>query len=537
RVAIASDFIEGELYADLLAQDAGKKLGLVERLRVLADVLSGLSSIHLAPELTSAGDKEGKPPMHGALDPHCVVVGADGSSRLVHLVRAPAISGKSRVEAPRYAAPELLLGDATAGVRADLYAVGVLLWEALTSRALFEVTGEKEVLARQLAGPLPLASVPDDAPWAKPLIEVTARALDVDPEKRHASAAELAGALRLAVQARLAPATRVSAAVASIAKEKIGARAAWKPAKKAAPAKSVKMTAAAPPKVEPKIETRTPSKPDVTTDTRSTKPDDRESTEKKPIPAIPIGKITTKGLGLPSLAAADDEDDETKRLAIDSIADDDLFADDEVVEVAPSPKTTTKKSMPPALPPKSVTPPPVEVVSAREPEAIATIAPVVTPAVAEMSSAPAAHAVPAVDSKIEVIPPLEDSLREKRRAIAIVIGVVAGAALLLLVGIIKHASKDDDASSKASATKATSSAQAPVPPTTAVEAETAAAAATTATADPNPSAFVAEPVATQGGAGNVSHPDHPGVQSSHPATPPAKPHKRPPHSSYEPEGI
>lgn len=603
RVAIATDFVEGEVLADLLAEDAGKKLGLVERLRVLADVLSGLSSIHVAPELSSAADKEGRPAIHGALDPHSIVVGTDGSARLVHLVRVPAISGKSYVEAARYTAPELLLGDETSGVRADLYAVGVLLWESLTGQRLFEETDEKAVLARQLAGPLPLATVPDDAPWAKPLIDVTARALDVDPEKRHASAAELAGALRLAVQARLAPASRVGAAVASIAKEKIAARVAWKPAKTIGIARSVKLGGAPPVKAAPKVEakakaeTKTESTPEKSADaTQTTKPDDLESTEKKPVPAIARGgttqkglggKTTQKGLGLPSLAVEDEEVDETKRVEIDSIADDDLFVEDETQEMAALPKpskapaSSVKKSMPPPLRPKSIAPPlppaassspnvasvtpppavvtpavvtpPVEITSAPEPgpsEPIATIAPVVTPAMTDMPSAPAVHAVAATDSKIEVIPPPDDPQKKKRRAI--VIGVVGGAALLLLIGVVKHATKGDDTPAKSTtAVKPTATVQAPPPPATATQVETAAAATASA---PPADTFVAEPVPTHEATPTegesttpppsnpteshpvISHSTNPGVQSSHPAAP-AKTHKRPPHSSYEPEGI
>ncbi|HEX7666963.1 MAG TPA: hypothetical protein VF407_20680, partial [Polyangiaceae bacterium] len=222
RVAIVSDYVEGETLATLLERDTAKRFGLVERLRILVDVLSGLSSIHLAPELPQPNEKEGKSPIFGALHPGNVIVGTDGSSRLIRLVRLP--EDASTFESPRYAAPELLLGDETSSVRADLYAVGVLLWEALSGKRLFEEDDAKEILARQLAGPLPLAVVSEKAEWASALVEVAARALDVDPERRFASAAELAGAIRLTVQARLASTVKIGGLVKELGKDAIAAR-------------------------------------------------------------------------------------------------------------------------------------------------------------------------------------------------------------------------------------------------------------------------------------------------------------------------
>lgn len=615
HVVVASDWVEGELLGTLLAADiaAPKKLGLVERLRILVDVLSGISALHLAPELAGANEKEGKPALHGALHPSTILVGLDGSARLVRLVRAPS----STREAARYTAPELLLGDETSGTRADLYSVGVMLWEALSEKSLFDDEDEKAILARQLAGEMPKATIPADAPWAAPLVEVAARALEVDPEKRFASAAELAGALRLAVQARLAPTARVASVVASLAKEGIDARrAALRPAKKG------DKLAAKPQETKPAETKQSHTKPveskkpvvaaeDKARHEAITAPDAQETTAKKPVPVVARAKPQLSrrpASKIPSLAA-DDEPDETMRLAVDSIADDDLFADDDVAEAAPAPPqkslapqqkslAPTKKSMPPPLRAKSVAPPPAKgmptiVAAVAPPPPALERAPVIVPEPAPSPSAPPieplpnvavqspgvplqvqpmpalenaetvapvvassgesvapAPAVAALDSKIEVIPPPADEpARKKRRAI--VIGVIASAALLFLVGIVKHAVSGHDDAEPPTVTTTTSThstASASATPTTPPADTVAATGTSTPPPQPTSTGFVAEPVPARddepitttskvGASSNRPTTSQQATPHSTGATPPAKPRKRPPRSSYEPEGI
>ncbi|HJL15857.1 MAG TPA: serine/threonine-protein kinase, partial [Sandaracinaceae bacterium LLY-WYZ-13_1] len=66
------------------------------------------------------------------------------------------------VGTPGYMAPEQALGEAV-DARADLYALGVLLWEMCSGRTLFEEQALTQVVARQLTEPIPPIEPPRGA--------------------------------------------------------------------------------------------------------------------------------------------------------------------------------------------------------------------------------------------------------------------------------------------------------------------------------------------------------------------------------------
>jgi serine/threonine protein kinase len=95
---------------------------------------------------------------------------------------------------PDYLSPEQVLGD-PGGPSADLYALGVVLYEMLTSRLPFE--GETPLAAaskRVMNDPIPLSHFRDDIP--KPLIDVIMLALQREMSSRFSDAREFAQALR-----------------------------------------------------------------------------------------------------------------------------------------------------------------------------------------------------------------------------------------------------------------------------------------------------------------------------------------------------
>src|SRR5439155_18463019 len=100
-----------------------------------------------------------------------------------------------------YVSPERLKGD-TAGAAADIWSVGVLLWEALAGRHPFWGGTLAEVAKKIGDGPPSLTTARPDLP--KPLVALVDQALAVDPGKRP-GAARLAAGLR---RAREAPAAR-----------------------------------------------------------------------------------------------------------------------------------------------------------------------------------------------------------------------------------------------------------------------------------------------------------------------------------------
>jgi hypothetical protein len=92
-----------------------------------------------------------------------------------------------------YIAPERLAGAETTEA-ADVWAVGVMLWEALAGRHPFWRSSLLETARAIEDGAPPLASLRPDLP--KPLLTAIGRALDLDPGRRPGAAA-LAGSLRL----------------------------------------------------------------------------------------------------------------------------------------------------------------------------------------------------------------------------------------------------------------------------------------------------------------------------------------------------
>ena len=92
-----------------------------------------------------------------------------------------------------YIAPERLAGALTTEA-ADIWAVGVMLWEALAGRHPFWRSSLLETARAIDEGAPGLETVRPDLP--KPIIAAVNRALDLDPARRP-SAAALAGALRL----------------------------------------------------------------------------------------------------------------------------------------------------------------------------------------------------------------------------------------------------------------------------------------------------------------------------------------------------
>ncbi|MEJ7601288.1 MAG: serine/threonine-protein kinase [Kofleriaceae bacterium] len=97
---------------------------------------------------------------------------------------------------PAYMAPEQALGRPVDG-RADLYAVGVILFELLTGAPPFRDPDPYVMMRLHAKAKLPsLREVMCDAPWCTPaLVELLDRALRKDPEERFGTAEQMIDAL------------------------------------------------------------------------------------------------------------------------------------------------------------------------------------------------------------------------------------------------------------------------------------------------------------------------------------------------------
>jgi serine/threonine-protein kinase len=194
---------------------------------VVSAILSGvLHGLHAAHEAT---DERGEPLciVHRDVSPQNILVGADGTPRLLDFgVAKAAVRAQTTREGQlkgkiAYMSPEQLQ---RGGVdrRSDVYAAGVVLWEALTLQRLF--TGDSEamvitqVLERMIEPPSLLAP---DVP--KELDAIALRALARDPTGRYETAREMALALEEATS--IATPTRVAEWVDSLAGQILSERA------------------------------------------------------------------------------------------------------------------------------------------------------------------------------------------------------------------------------------------------------------------------------------------------------------------------
>jgi serine/threonine protein kinase len=136
-----------------------------------------------------------RPIYHRDIAPDKIVLSYEGAVKLVdfgmakmespdHFTRVGMIEGS-----PGYMSPERLFGDDLDG-RADVYSLGVMLWEMLTGRPLRAATNNLEEIRRHLSTPVPKpSSVNSSVPVRLDSIVLKATALK--PGDRHASADEL----------------------------------------------------------------------------------------------------------------------------------------------------------------------------------------------------------------------------------------------------------------------------------------------------------------------------------------------------------
>ncbi len=158
---------------------------------VLGDVLGALDAAHRAGMV------------HRDIKPANVLEADDGRVKVADFGIAKVLDADEQsattdlIATPVYLAPERLVGE-PASVQSDLYSVGVLAYEALAGHRPFRGSTPGEVLrAIERGRPEPLRAARPDAPAA--LVDVIERAMDRDPRRRFASAADMADALHLSL--------------------------------------------------------------------------------------------------------------------------------------------------------------------------------------------------------------------------------------------------------------------------------------------------------------------------------------------------
>jgi len=200
---LVMEYVEGDTVAHLLARAAQKQTRLPTEvtLRIALDALAGLDAAH---ELKDDHDQ----PLHVVhrdVSPQNILIGVDGTTRITDfgVARAAARLTTTRTGQLKgklaYMAPEQARGQ-DVDRRADVFALGIVLWEALAMRRLFKGDGEAETLSRVMNEQVPrLRSIVPTLPSG--VEAAVMKALERDPANRFATAAEFGEALEKAGRA------------------------------------------------------------------------------------------------------------------------------------------------------------------------------------------------------------------------------------------------------------------------------------------------------------------------------------------------
>ncbi len=188
---LAMELLRGRSYAHLQRIASGEKLHYRVELEVLLATLAGLEHAHQRRDLSGA-------PMHLVhrdISPPNVVITYEGEIKLLDFGVAKSKDSLVKTEAGilkgkvAYMAPEVVAGDPF-DARADLYAVGVMLWEATAGADRWPGMNEVAILAQLARG----GAVPAPGAVARGLPAqadaMSIKALAEEPDARYQSAAE-----------------------------------------------------------------------------------------------------------------------------------------------------------------------------------------------------------------------------------------------------------------------------------------------------------------------------------------------------------
>jgi serine/threonine protein kinase len=199
RPLLVMEYVEGQPFSRI-----GRKRALPPALPlfVLVQVLSGLDYAHKFRDI----DGTELNLVHRDISPQNVLVTYDGHVKLLDFGIAKFVGSSGDAETGelkgkvRYMAPEQMLGSAKLDLRADLFSVGVMLWEAVTRRRLWKGMSDEQVIQTVVEGegvPAPRTVDPDVPPC---LDAICRRALARECDERYESAAAMEADLDAAIE-------------------------------------------------------------------------------------------------------------------------------------------------------------------------------------------------------------------------------------------------------------------------------------------------------------------------------------------------
>ena len=191
---LVMDYVQGVPLAVLIAaaREDGKLIPVQICARIIKDIAEGLDAAH---ELVGH-DGERLELVHRDVSPQNVLVGFDGVARLTDFGIAKALGRQQRTGTGilkgkfGYLAPERLQFEHPTKL-SDIFSLGVVLYEALSARRLYDGNDQTDIARSILKDPPPdIAHVRTDV--HPMIIEILFQMLAKDPTKRPQSAREVA---------------------------------------------------------------------------------------------------------------------------------------------------------------------------------------------------------------------------------------------------------------------------------------------------------------------------------------------------------
>jgi eukaryotic-like serine/threonine-protein kinase len=192
---LAMDYLDGQPLHALLRKAGRAGVPLDIHVRILAEMLAGLHHAHTLKDF----DGTELHVVHRDVSPQNVFITYDGQVKVVDFGIAKAAGAASSTQAGvfkgklAYVAPEQANGDPV-DVRADIFSVGVMLWEAIARKRFAQADSQTAILARRISGREPRIRevVADVDPE---LADICDRAMAHSPADRFTTAQEFRDAL------------------------------------------------------------------------------------------------------------------------------------------------------------------------------------------------------------------------------------------------------------------------------------------------------------------------------------------------------